>query len=160
MAVIIGLNALDARLRAIASPEMRRGFMGRLTLRTEAAMKRRIPRKTSTTSRSIHHGQITETKAEIIGNRNVIWLDTGTRPHIIRPVRRKALRWAAQPQGRRLSGAPRKAAQRGEFGGVRFATVVHHPGTRAQPYIDASVREALTKSDLADIIIERWNGAA
>ncbi|MEU4584873.1 hypothetical protein AB0F92_22700 [Kitasatospora aureofaciens] len=46
----------------------------------------------------------------------------GTRPHIIRPRRAKALRF--------------------EIGGrTVFAKVVHHPGTRANPFLQRALRE-------------------
>jgi hypothetical protein len=46
----------------------------------------------------------------------------GTRPHIIRPRRAKALRFRAG-------------------GRVVFAKVVRHPGTRARPFLDRALRE-------------------
>jgi hypothetical protein len=46
----------------------------------------------------------------------------GTRPHIIRPRRAKALRF-------RVGGQ------------VVFAKVVRHPGTRARPFLDRALRE-------------------
>ena len=46
----------------------------------------------------------------------------GTRPHVIRPRRAKALRFR--------SG-----------GRIVFATVVHHPGTRARPFLDQALRQ-------------------
>lgn len=158
--IIVGITALNRRLDAISGPAMGRDVMGRLQLRTIAAMKTNIKHKTSHTSRTIRPGTLTATSATVTGSQNVLWLDTGTRPHVIRPRTKKALRWAASPGGRRLSGRPTVAAQRGEKGGLRFATVVHHPGTRAQPFIDASVREALNKSGLTTAVVERWNGAA
>lgn len=46
----------------------------------------------------------------------------GTRPHIIRPRRAQALRF-------RVGGR------------VVYARVVHHPGTRARPFLDRALRE-------------------
>lgn len=46
----------------------------------------------------------------------------GTRPHIIRPRRAKALRFVVGGQ-------------------VVYARVVHHPGTRARPFLDQALRE-------------------
>lgn len=46
----------------------------------------------------------------------------GTRPHIIRPVRAQALRF-------RMGGR------------LVFAKVIHHPGTRARPFLDRALRE-------------------
>lgn len=46
----------------------------------------------------------------------------GTRPHIIRPRNARALRFMVGGQ-------------------VVYARVVHHPGTRARPFLDRAVRE-------------------
>lgn len=50
------------------------------------------------------------------------YVHDGTRPHIIRPRRRQALRF-------RVGGA------------TVFATEVHHPGTSARPFLTAALRE-------------------
>lgn len=54
-----------------------------------------------------------------IGSRNRVALivETGSRPHEIRPHAGGVLAW------------------RGADGKMAFAKVVHHPGTRAQPYL-------------------------
>lgn len=50
------------------------------------------------------------------------YVHDGTRPHVIRPKNASVLRF--------------------EIGGrVVYARVVHHPGTRARPFIDRAVRE-------------------
>lgn len=49
-------------------------------------------------------------------------MNDGTRPHIIRPKNKQVLRF-------RVGGQ------------VVFAKVVHHPGTRAQPFLDRALRE-------------------
>jgi Bacteriophage HK97-gp10, putative tail-component len=46
----------------------------------------------------------------------------GTRPHIIRPRRARALRFVVN-------------------GRVVYAKVVHHPGTRPRPFLDRALRE-------------------
>lgn len=48
----------------------------------------------------------------------------GTRPHVIRPRNAQVLRFVVD-------------------GRVVFARVVHHPGTRARPFIDRAVRETV-----------------
>jgi len=153
------MGTLRRRMDAIAGPAAGKAIMGRVQLRTIAAMKRRIPRKTSSTSRALHPGPVTPDSARILGTINAIWLDQGTRPHTIRPKSKKALAWAATQAGRRLSGRARVSTRRGEHGGLRFAKVVHHPGTKAQPYISESVREAFAKSSIADVTVELWNRA-
>lgn len=49
-------------------------------------------------------------------------VNDGTRPHVIRPKNAQALRFVVG-------------------GRVVYARVVHHPGTRARPFLDRAVRE-------------------
>lgn len=49
-------------------------------------------------------------------------VNDGTRPHIIRPKNAKALRF-------RVGGR------------IVYARVVHHPGTRARPFLDRALRD-------------------
>src|SRR5207249_808057 len=82
------------------------------------------------------------------------FVEFGTRPHEITPRVRKALRWAASPAGRRLSGAPRVGAS------VMFAKRVHHPGTKPHPFLLPAARKAVEKGHLTEQIIVAWNSAA
>lgn len=50
------------------------------------------------------------------------YVNDGTRPHIIRPRRARALRF-------RVGGR------------IVYAAVVHHPGTRARPFLDDALRQ-------------------
>ena len=50
------------------------------------------------------------------------FVNDGTRPHIIRPRNAQVLRFVVG-------------------GRVVFAKVVHHPGTRARPFLDQALRE-------------------
>jgi hypothetical protein len=62
-------------------------------------------------------------KATIIFNTDyAAAVNDGTRPHIIRPRNAQALRF-------RIGGR------------VVYARVVHHPGTRANPFLDRALRE-------------------
>ena len=53
-----------------------------------------------------------------------IYVVSGTRPHTIRPVRAQALRFTVG-------------------GRVVFASVVHHPGTEANPFLQRALRAAV-----------------
>lgn len=48
-------------------------------------------------------------------------VEEGSRPHVIEPRHRRALRWPVE-------------------GGFRFARRVHHPGTAAQPFMEPALR--------------------
>ena len=51
------------------------------------------------------------------------------------------------------------AAQRGG-GAWAFAKRVHHPGTRAHPYMVPGARTAVSKAGLTELIVTSWNNAA
>ena len=55
------------------------------------------------------------------------FVNDGTRPHIIRPRNARALRFVVGGQ-------------------VVYAKVVHHPGTRPNPFLDRALREVLSGS--------------
>lgn len=66
---------------------------------------------------------------------NAIWryVDKGTRPHIIRPRRAKALAFATGGAAKtRVGSIIARAGGRGD--GTAFATEVQHPGTKARGF--------------------------
>lgn len=148
--VIIGLTALDARLTALAHIASREqmGQLGASAIREEKLL---VHRKTGFTARTISLNDVTATGFSTTAAGAAPFLEFGTRPHIIRPVKAKALRWAAAG-GATLSGRPKSGAA------VHFARVVHHPGTRPYPFMVPGITKALSK--LGDLVISAWNSAA
>lgn len=145
---IDGLPQLRARMNALKpSPELMRN----LAVAAVAEQKRLVPRKTGNLGRSINVGTVTATSAETLARANYAApVEFGTRPHDIRPVRAKALRWG---KGKvRLSGAPASGSS------VQFAKRVRHPGTRAQPFMLPGARRALDLLGISSIV-KRWNDA-
>jgi hypothetical protein len=59
-----------------------------------------------------------------------IFVEFATRPHIIKPKNGKVLAW----QTRTTVGKSGKILKRSKLGPMAFASHVHHPGTRAQPF--------------------------
>jgi hypothetical protein len=99
--------------------------MERRLRRVEAEAKRRAPGSMGAGIRSSirsnggdFQGVITSTHPA------TIYVVGGTRPHIIRPVRARALRFTVG-------------------GRVVYAKIVHHPGTAANNFLAASLRAAL-----------------
>jgi hypothetical protein len=100
--------------------------MERRVRRVEAEAKRRAPgsmgdgirSRLDRTAAGDFRGVITSTHPA------TIYVVSGTRPHVIRPVRARALRFTVG-------------------GRVVFATVVHHPGTRANNFLAEALRAAL-----------------
>ena len=160
--MIQGYASLQRRIAAIKGPVLGKDIMTTLAMATvrEAKVFEAPHRKTGNLGRTIHAGTITETSAEVVASANYArWLEEGTRPHLITPNAKKALRWAATGAGRRLSGTPTKAAQTGSNGGVVFARSVHHPGTRPYPYMKPGAEKAITSAGLLDRVVIAWNKA-
>ena len=67
-------------------------------------------------------------KAEIVASASYApFVEFGTRPHLIKPKRRKSLRWATEE-------------------GYVFARIVHHPGSRPHPFFKKAVEEGLEEA--------------
>lgn len=148
---IRGMAALNRRLRAITKTEK---MMAAIGLSAVANAKLTVARKTGNLGRSIRMTELTPESVRIVaGARYAAYVEHGTRAHEITPNAKKALRFAASASGRRLSGSPRRGAQ------VVFAKRVHHPGTRAQPFLIPGALKAV-KDAGANVIVSEWNGAS
>lgn len=126
---IRGLERLQRRLdeagRKRLSDEMR-AATGTSVLLVEAEAKERVPQKSRALFRSIAGTALSTPGGTIrgvvkAGGEGVAYarfVEFGTKPHVILPRRKRALRWRI-PGGR----------------GFRFARRVQHPGTKPQPYM-------------------------
>lgn len=152
-----GADKFRARLKAIGRTEV---LMRDISIHGVAEAKRIVPRKTSNLGRTIRVGDVNARQAEIkAGGQMKVgyarYVEEGTKPHIIRPVRRKALAWGGP---RTLGGRLRVS------GGVtarptHFAKVVHHPGTRAHPYLVPGLQKAAKEQGVKSLV-KLWNDAA
>src|SRR6478609_9137725 len=144
---------MQARLNAIGKTEV---LVRDIVIHGVAYAKAAVPRKTSNLGRTIRPGRISATYGELIagGQRNVGYarfVEEGTRPHIIRPRTKKALAWGGP---RRLTGSLRSGASP-----THFAKVVHHPGTKAHPYLVPGLQRAVNETGTS-AIVKLWNDAA
>ena len=150
-ASISGVPQFRARIEAI-TPNAK--FLRTIALSAVREQKILVPRRTGNLGRTIHLGAVTPTRAETIASASyAAYVELGTRPHVIRPRNRHALRWA-EGGNARLSGSPRKG------GKVRFSRRVQHPGTRAQPYMLPGARRAIEGAGLRATLEAAWNAAA
>lgn len=149
MASVEGYSQLQARLHAITSPRL----MNRLGLEVVREGKLLVHRKTGNTGRTIHISATTATSVTISAGGAAVYLERGTRAHVITPKAAMALRWAASSGGSRLTGSPRVGAA------VIFAKVVHHPGTKPYPFLMPAARSVVAKFGLGPIV-DQWNSAA
>lgn len=153
MSSLEGIDKLNRRLKAIQDT---RGLLRQVQIDAVAEAKKIVPRKTSHLGRSISPGSYGNDFAIVQATAGyAAYVELGTRPHVIRPKRKKALAWSAG--GTRLSGRPTRAARRG--GAMAFARKVNHPGTKPQPYLVPGAKAALNKVGVRRII-ESWNRAA
>jgi hypothetical protein len=83
--------------------------------------------KTGALFQSIYKNRIRPLAWELGHNRqqapHALFVHWGTRPHVIKPAAKKALRWAGPA-------------------GFRFARAVNHPGYRGDPWLRRAAREA------------------
>lgn len=147
-----GVPQLRARIEGLkhGRKDLTRQWALRTTLL--AKQKHRPNKKTGVTSASIAPRAVTTTGAEVKAGGAAVYLERGTRPHVIRPRNAKALAFAPRGTGR-LSGRPRTG------GPVIFAKRVNHPGSRAYPFLGPAAREALGALG-AKVLIDAWNDAA
>lgn len=160
--VIHGEAQLQARLMAlqrVGKPIM--GIVGQRAVREQKLL---VPRKTGNLRRTIHLASATAREARTEASASyAAAVEFGTRPHVIRAKNGKALRFANGRGGAQvtLAGRVRSSSVRKLGSGAYvFRSAVHHPGTRAQPFMVPGARKAIDAAGLRDIVVKAWNEAA
>lgn len=148
--IVIGIPALQKRLTAAGKG---RTLLRDVQIRAVREAKLRVARQTGNTGRTIMPGELTDRYAIVEASGAAAFLEFGTKPHVIRPRNKRALSWT---EGKRLSGRNRIGAAAGQR---FFASIVHHPGTKAQPFLVPGVVEALRQVGV-EPIIKAWNDAS
>jgi hypothetical protein len=131
-----------------------RTMLQTVQLRGVFEAKKLVRRKTGHTARTIMPGPITDTNAIIQASGAAIFLERGTKPHVIRPRNGRALAWPANASGRRLSGRARTNSGR-----MIFAGSVNHPGTKPQPFLLPGAVKAVRDLGVTPLV-KAWNDAA
>jgi hypothetical protein len=150
---VTGVRQLQARLRAIGDT---RPMMRTLQIATISEAQARVPRRTGHLQRSIGPGLLTDTEAQVEARTPyAATVELGSRPHVIRPKRRRVLAWPEDAADRTLAGRPRKNMK----GRMVFAGKVNHPGTKPRPYLVPGAKAAVENGGFRDIVIDRWNDA-
>lgn len=161
MAELLGYQQLQARLHAIGGGQAGTSIMKTLGLSVVREAKLIVPRKTGNLGRSIHLQSASATQATVVASANYAgFVEYGTRPHTITPRVASVLAWAPGAAGgkfRRLTGSTRSGVASSS---MIFAKSVHHPGTRANPFLLTGARLAVSRSGLANLIVQEWNRAA
>lgn len=151
-----GAQALQARIKAVSNVDGRMGsrMLRGWQLQTVYLAKRAVPVKTRNLSRTIHPGVIDGNKgATVVASAEYArYVEEGTAPHIIRPIRARVLAWGG---ARRLTGSLRTGASP-----TSFARIVHHPGTRPKPFLRPAAVQALKELGMTPWYVQAWNEAA
>ena len=101
----------------------------------------RVTVKSGKTKASIRVKNASMRKAAVEAKGGARFLEAGTKAHVIKPKRFRALKWntAGQPM---------------------FAKKVNHKGSKAKPFLRRSGRDVLEKSDMLKELLNLWNQAA
>jgi hypothetical protein len=100
----------------------------------------RVAVRTGATRRSIRIKNASMKRASVQAWWGARFIEGGTKAHDEKPRRKKVMRFEAQ--------------------GTIFAKRVHHPATRAQPFLKPAAIAALEKNPMAAELIALWNAAA
>lgn len=147
---VSGVPQLLRRLKAI---EKGRPVLADIQIRAVREAKLRVARKTGHTARTIAPGELNDSYTIVRAAGAAIFLEFGTRPHVIVPRTKSVLSWT---EGKRLSGRNRT----GVAAGPRvFARRVNHPGTKPQPFLVPGAADAVRQVGV-EPIIRAWNDAA
>jgi len=135
ISVTVQQRGLQLQLVSQGIDEAAKRLIQRLADYAEAEMRNRAPVRTGVLRASIQK-TVGEKEAQIGPTvPYAMFVEYGTRPHEIRPVNARALRFEMG-------------------GGTVFATLVRHPGTRPQPFIRETA-EAV-KSQVEPVFREIW----
>ena len=134
-----GAPELRRRLRAIKTVFKPVGRQW--TDETTRLARSRVRVVSGKTRNSIRRKNASMTKAAVVATGGARFLEAGTKPHPIVAKKMTAMKFNA-------SGQP------------RFAKKVKHPGSRKQPFLRRSGKDALEKIDMLQELIDLWNAAA
>jgi HK97 gp10 family phage protein len=136
--VEVSSRGLELSVAADEFPvEVAQRFIERLADQTEAIMFFEAPWKSGKLAQSIVK-QVDNLEASVgplVSYAGLV--ETGTAPHEIRPIRARIL------------------AFKGSEGKMMFASVVHHPGTKANPFMHRTLEQVEGKA--STVFAEVWN---
>lgn len=121
------LSEMASKLNQGITTSEKETLMTKVVITLEANVMRAAPSKTGTARRSITHEVAPGGESGRVGS-NLDYIGVivnGSAPHIIVPKNKKVLAFRAG-------------------GGQVFAKIVHHPGTRPQPFFDEGLAASLT----------------
>lgn len=133
-----GARELRARLHALDRTP--RVVGEKWATRTVRLAQAAVPVRTGELRRSIRVGSVSSQGAIVTASPVAAYIDRGTRAHDITPVRARVLAF--------------------DDDGPRFAKRVRHPRVAPRPFRDRVARQALSQTDMAQVMVDQWDGAA
>jgi len=111
----------------------------RTTINVERKAKMNVKKNDFMGSRSAVAGQISRSVKDFTGtvrstHKAAVFIEEGTRPHVIKPVRARFLAFNVGTAGSLKTG-------RITSGKEVFTKEVHHPGTRPEPYMEPAAKD-------------------
>jgi hypothetical protein len=133
-----GARELRARLTAIKTVFKPAGR--KWTDKTTELARSRVKVRTGTTRASIRRKNASMVRASVQASGGARFLERGAKPHTIKARRVGSMKFSVG-------------------GRTVFAKRVRHPGSRKQPFLIPSGRDALSEMDLLRELITLWNRA-
>jgi len=125
------------QVAAISIPVIGAALVRAVTHEAYLAMRTRAPVKRGDLRRSIAERSAGLEGEVTVGASYGVFVASGTRPHLIRPVRARALRFVVD-------------------GEVVFSTLVHHPGTKPNPFVQRAAD--CVQAMMPEIFDAVWKG--
>lgn len=134
-----GARQLRRRLKAIKTVFKPVGK--RWADETASLAKRYVPKRTGKTAASIRRKNASQKKATVQAVYTAQILSKGSKPHVIRPRKARAMKFNAG-------------------GRVVFTKKVNHRGHKGNDFARRAASDALDRNPMVQELIELWNGAA
>lgn len=145
--VVKGFPELRARLSAISRPGAVIGAAWQKETTTRA--RSTAPARTGRGRASIHPGVVTPERADVRGAFWLIFIDRGTKAHVIEPK---------TVSGSKRGGPGTAKWLRFEWKGQTiFAKRVHRKRMKRRPFLTQAAQQALAGNTFADEIVKLWN---
>lgn len=154
MSQLIGAPACKRRIKAVTG--WQRDLGRKWQRETVPYVRRGVPVRTGKTRASVRPGPITATRATIVGNRPIFFIDSGTKAHD-----EPRSRFTKAGKLRRGKAAGTGKVLKFDVGGrAIFRRKVHKPAIGAHRFRRAAVMAGLRKVNPLRIVGDLWNKAA
>jgi hypothetical protein len=131
--IAIRTSTSGIQITSLSIPTIGSSFIREVTAEGFHILQGEAPAKAGKLRQSIQQRSLGLEGEVTVGAPYVVFVASGTRPYLIRPVRARALRFVVD-------------------GAIVFSTLVHHPGTKPNPFVQ---RASERLAQLIPAIFER-----